>query len=635
MTENKICVLDDHTANQIAAGEVVERPSSVVKELVENAVDAQSRRITVEIRDGGVDFIRVSDDGEGMSPIDAQFCLLRHATSKIRAADDLLRLCTLGFRGEALPSIASVSRLTIVTRQGHAQWATQVQVKPGCAPEVREIGGELGTTVTVEDLFYNTPARRKFLRTTATEVTYITDMLSRLAVSRPDIAFVLINNERTVFMTPGSGNELEAVGSVYGHRVQEQVLPLTLTTSSEEACGAVVSGYIGKPSLVKSSRQWQTVIVNGRVISNKMLSRAIDQSFHSLLPAAGHPFAIIHIQIPAEQVDVNVHPQKAEIKFADERSIFRLVHKTIRDRLILPSETPLEGSKNGEFSLQRLESVAYPSYAQTDLPTFTQYSAGSLASDKGAAYLPVQRDSDYVAEQTANFVPEAELPPLLLEVATGIPTKEFSTGILSPRSEGEQILSGVADSSALLRPLGQLEQKYIIAVSNNELYLIDQHAAHERIVYERLANRSKEIPGQQLLVPIIVDISLVEEELLEKHQDLWREFRFSCSLAGPGKLRIDELPADIDTCEAEPLIREIFAHLKDHHRISLQELRHLFLQTAACHGAIRAGQALSLAEMRRLLDDLAALHMPYTCPHGRPCVIRFGSNDLSRMFKRT
>ena len=323
-----IHLLDDSTINKIAAGEVVERPASVVKELVENAIDVGATRIEVEIMAGGTSFIRVTDNGKGMSREDAAMAIKRHATSKIRAVSDLNTVSTLGFRGEALPTIASVSRFTMLTREAGSDLGTRVSITGGKDTDIREAGCSLGTTIQVEDLFFNTPARKKFLKTNHTETAHINDFIVKLALSHPEIAFRLISNNKTAVATPGRGNVVDTIRAIYGVSVADSVLGLEFV--GEEIS---VDGYITKPSMLKASRGWQTFIVNGRLIQNRAIAKAIDNAYKALIPKSGYPFALLNIQVPQRTIDVNVHPQKSELKFEDESSVFKAVYKAVHDAL--------------------------------------------------------------------------------------------------------------------------------------------------------------------------------------------------------------------------------------------------------------------------------------------------------------
>ena len=359
--EHAVRLLDTNTANQIAAGEVVEKPASVVKELVENALDAGADKIEVTIFAGGTEYIRVTDNGCGMSEADAKMAVLRHATSKLTKAEDLLSLNTLGFRGEALPSIASVSNFTLLTRPESEDFATSVHIDGGENTEVTASGGSTGTTVIVENLFFNVPARRKFLKTVSTEGRYISELLTRLALSRPDVRFKLVNNDKEVLSTPGDGDLEHAIRALYGKNVAENLLEVSLNDPKVR-----VSGFIGKPTLLKGTRQWQTFFVNGRCIGSKMLSKAMDHAYQSQIPKSGFPFAVINLKVDTASVDVNVHPQKSEIKFSDDSLIYKAMYKALTDALTKPMSaqktqvTLLPDSELNVFVKPQPQSVSVP-----------------------------------------------------------------------------------------------------------------------------------------------------------------------------------------------------------------------------------------------------------------------------------
>ncbi len=598
MTQPVIRVLDENTANKIAAGEVVERPASVVKELVENALDAYGKNIEVTIADGGVGFIRVADDGMGMARADAELAVLRHATSKISSAEDLFSVHSLGFRGEALPSIAAVSRFSLITRPHDAALATYVEVTGGAITDVREAGGGVGTVVTVADLFYNTPARRKFLKTPATENGHIHDILGKLALSHPEVAFKLVNNDRLVLATPGNGGLPAALASLYGPKVGDELLPVAY-----EEEGLAVGGYVAKPTLLKSSRLWQTFIVNGRVVASRLLAKALDNAYHSLLPKSGYPLAVLTILLPADAVDVNVHPQKSEIKFRDEGKLFKAVHRAV--------SAALAGARPEEAAA--VPAVAWP---RAERPGYGQQS----------------------------YVPPASSAPLWRE--TPLP---FAAAREAIRQESdlagvnaappEPVAAAAEDTAqaptAALVPLGQVGDCYIVARGADGLYIIDQHAAHERILYERLGAASDRIPVQTLLVPVFIDLDNREAALVGEHLATFAALGFTLEQVGPATFRLTEMPADVPPGDGRAFLHDILVLLEGRAAPSAAELRHACLQTAACRAAVKAGDSLSMRQIQALLQELAATSLPYTCPHGRPAIVRFGADELAKLFKRT
>lgn len=596
-----IHVLDENTANKIAAGEVVERPSSIVKELVENAIDAQSSNIEIEIADGGISFIRVTDDGTGMSYEDAKLAILRHATSKISAAEDLAAITSLGFRGEALPSIAAVSRFSLTTRlrENHSL-ATYVEVVGGVTADIREAGGNVGTTIVVKDLFFNTPARKKFLKTPSTESSHIHDILTKLALSYPNIAFKLINNSRLVLSTPGNNQLQDALTSLYGQKISPDLLPVHNHNTNENI---IISGYLSKPTLLKSSRQWQTIIVNGRVINSRSIAKALDNAYHSLLPKSGYPLAVLNINVPTDTIDVNVHPQKNEIKFSDEQKIFRSVYKAVIDVLSAP-HAPDQLAATVEFK---------PNSYQSAPPPGSNYQKAS-----------------YDPSPITSFWQETPIP---LTAARDILEKEEIVSFTMPVSN--MPAASEEDPQFTLYPLGQVDDCFIISKGPDGLYIIDQHAAHERILYDKMSQHTDRIPSQQLLVPLFLDFDTTEINIALGYHDTFYKLGFTLELVGPNTLRLSELPSDIPLSEAESSIRQILESIQNMHDPNPQELRHNCLQIASCRAAIKAGETLNMRQMQALISELCSTNLPYTCPHGRPAMIRFTPKDLYKMFKRT
>ncbi|KYZ77143.1 DNA mismatch repair protein MutL [Anaerosporomusa subterranea] len=594
-----IRILDETVANQIAAGEVVERPASIIKELVENALDAGARSIAIEIADGGISFIRVTDDGSGMSETDARLAVIRHATSKITSADDLSRIATLGFRGEALPSIAAVSKFTLITRLPEANLGTRLEIHGGSLLEVSETGADSGTSITIVDLFYNTPARRKFLKAAAAEASQIHLAVVRLALSRSEIAFRLINNGKLVLSTPGGGSIEEVMGCVYGHQIVPELLPLP------DAFGEVrVSGCIGKPSILKSSRQWQTFIVNGRVISNRMLSKALDNAFHSLLPHSGFPLAVVTINLSPADVDVNIHPQKSEVKFRDERSIYGAVYRSVSDALT---------------QARQPQSIAAPYLLEKHM----------TEAPRNADLSP-----SVTTHQPALFVPDRLNAPVLplsvvRESLAAVDSLAGSANVFHSSETTEQ------DTGMYLQALGQVENCYIVARGTDGLYIVDQHAAHERILYDKMQQASGRVHVQKLLIPILLTIDPLEGRAIAEAEPALQELGFTLEPFGPDTYRLTEVPADVNTGEAEALLKDALRLIGELRDLSPAALRHAYLQTAACKAAVKAGDLLNIRQLQAILDELCLTDRPFACPHGRPAMVRFGGDELGKMFKRT
>jgi len=649
-----IHVLDDNTINKIAAGEVVERPASVIKELVENAMDAGATRIEVEIMAGGTSFMRVTDNGRGMSAEDAHLAILRHATSKIREVGDLNTVGTLGFRGEALPTIASVSRFTLLTRREGDDLGTRVTITGGKEPDFIEAGCNIGTTVKVEDLFFNTPARKKFLKTNHTEGSRINDFIVKLALSRPDIEFHFINNNKMSVVTPGTGNLYDTIQAIYGGKTADSLLGLTLEDEDIK-----ISGYITKPSMLKSSRAWQTYIVNSRIIQNRAIAKAIDNAYKSLIPKSGFPLAVLCIEVPQRTIDVNVHPQKSELKFEDESRVFKAVYKAVLDAIrpagrglgevaavvekpeqhvtmepmqFVPATEPLaepiipqwpqaEARPAGQPAVQRAQPKTIYEAVHRTAPISARTMAGfsaaqqSLREERGAAAMPDSSVLDH-----PGMVAESSAPAM----KSGVDAEA------SPCQEGE-----VLQYDGSVVPIGQVDLTYIIAQDAKGLYIVDQHAAHERILFDKFSAMAGDIPSQQLLVHQILSFDRKEAELVASHQELFASLGFHMEMSGNQEFRLIEVPADVPVSEAEDIIREILTNLMDIHETTAKEIRQACLATTACRAAIKAGEELNLRQMEILLEELSHTPFPFTCPHGRPTILKFSSEDLAKMFKRT
>ena len=661
--EAEVRLLDTNTSNQIAAGEVVEKPASVVKELVENALDAGADSIEVTIFEGGTEYIRVADNGCGMTEENARMALKRHATSKIRAVDDLRSLHTLGFRGEALPSIASVSRFQLLTRPASADLATSITVNGGEEEECIRTGGPAGTTIIVRDLFYNVPARRKFLKTVSTEGRYITEMLTRIALARPDVRFRLTSNDKEVLVTPGLGNLKDTIAALYGKKVSDDLLPVQLAGVFADVS---VKGFIGKPTLLKGTRSWQTILVNGRSVNNLMIGKAIEHAYQSQIPKRGFAFAVLDIHVDPATIDVNVHPQKSEVKFSDESLVYKAVYRALTEALTQPMHAEKESGLQ-ERNRQALASVMERAGQETDAlrrnaaedtvsqplsagksfgalqytqPMSSQQSMFGDVTEKGRqghlnrdfgegsarTQQPVWKRPDKVYGEEAPKEPVYSLGETrqLLEEQASIKTEPA----ISLQAAGQ-------DTLETIWPVGQVDKTFIIAQSEDTLYLIDQHAAHERILYDKLVLSHNDIPAQQMLIPLYITLQAEEVELLEQYHDVFYKLGVDVTTAGETSVRVASLPSDIRNEDAEEFIKEIAQYLREHRTPQASELRQDVLHMTACRAAIKAGEVLNMRQMRQLIIDLCNTTHPFTCPHGRPCMIAVTSDELYKMFKRT
>lgn len=652
-------VLDETTINKIAAGEVVERPASVVKELAENAIDAGAARIEIETMAGGTSFIRVTDDGWGMSPENARLAIMRHATSKISSVEDLLTIGTMGFRGEALPTIASVSRFSLRTRRPDDQLGTAIEITGGKAAAISETGCAPGTTVKVEDLFFNTPARKKFLKTPHTEGQKISEAITKLALANPGIAFKYVSNNRPVIATPGSGDRRETIRALYGQQAAESLLPLNFSDTD-----VTIGGYVSKPSMLRSSRGWQTFFVNGRIISSKALAKALDNAYRSLIPNSGYPLAVLDIRVNPRSVDVNVHPQKSEVKFEDEGRLFRAVYKAIVDAIRpagqnlnqvaasvehverryvtggaghRPGTVPSAGG--GLFGAGQAGPGGFTfgpektTVTEEDLDSFRQ-ARETVQGGNGQVHLSDEYRRKLAGETAGTEIKMAEEgdgSPLTGESFAGGRPIAAESGENRPLLPGSDPLAGDRVPEAL----GQIARCYIVARDDTGLFIVDQHAAHERILYDRLSAMSDNVPSQGLVLHQILDFPPVESQLIAREQALLNQFGYYLEPCGEYQFRLTAVPADIPVSEAVDTIRQILMSVTEEKNVTAANLRHHCLATTACHSAIRQGDELTVRQMQLLIEELARTNRPYTCPHGRPTILRFDRDALALMFKRT
>ena len=623
-----IHVLDEKTANKIAAGEVVERPSSVIKELTENALDAGATTVEIEIADGGSSYMRVSDNGSGMSEEDAKKSIIRHGTSKISSIEDIFSITSLGFRGEAVPSIAAVSELVMTTRMNDTDLAFRMVLSGGSVKEEEHTGASVGTTMEVRNLFFNTPARKKFMKSERTESSKISDIITKLALTRPDVAFTFINNGRTVLQTGGTGDDLETIAAIYGAAVAKEVFPVTYENEN-----FTIHGYVGKPSLLKSTRAWQTCIVNRRVIHNAVVFKAIENAYHAMLPKSGYPFALLYVETDPATIDVNVHPAKTEIKFADEQQMYRAVYHCIITAL-MSREKPDQIATPVNLSTRQIEKAVPAKEVENRQGSFTfstprdgGFSTEGRKNNGGSlehGYVPVQR-------QDKPYTPEPHV-------------KAYAAGEENPFSAVREELSESVKEHSVIHfdgdedvfiPLGAVADCYIVAKKGEDLYIIDQHAAHERVRYDKFCKRTESMPSQQLLTAEFVEADSSDMQLFSEKEEVFRDLGYIYTEAGPTTLRMEAIPADLPTSHIADSLQEICHILHESPQTDKATLRHSSLAYLSCHGAVKAGDTLNVREMKELLEALFHTETPYVCPHGRPIIVRFTPGELAKLFKRT
>jgi DNA mismatch repair protein MutL len=608
---NRIAVLDEHTANRIAAGEVVERPASVVKELVENSLDAGATQITVTVENGGRELIKVIDNGCGMTREDAVLSLQRHATSKIRDADDLDSIKTLGFRGEALPSIASVSVMEVITKHESANDAVRLEVEAGTITNLESVGAAQGTTVIVRNIFFNTPARLKFLKTATTELSHIAEIIGWFTMAYPGVRFRLFHGAREVLSSPPQGDRLSCIAQVMGRDLAKQMVRIGFETAVMK-----VEGYVSNPSFTRINRRDQVFFVNGRPIKSKTITHAIDQAYRGLLLPGRYAAAVLHIELAPELVDVNVHPTKAEVKFSSEQEIHSAVYRAVNEALMAGAaaptiQVPIDRSAH-ELRLRPSGEKALQDRLITN------------ASQDLAAF------QDALARRRAEAIAEAG-DPFVWQKGEGVPPEE------SPVPEANfDAARTVALSS--VRVIGQARNTYIVGECDDGVLLIDQHVAHERVLYDRMVHAEQErgTAIQGLVIPLTLSLSARELAVVEKRVECLRKAGFELESFGGKTCLVRGVPSSIKPTEAEAILRDMIQELVD-----LSVAKHLLVRpdqvliTASCKMAIKAGEVLSREEMERLIEDLLKCANPFVCPHGRPIIVSLSNWELDRKFRRT
>ncbi|MCK3829649.1 DNA mismatch repair endonuclease MutL [Pseudomonas fluorescens] len=627
---SRIELLSPRLANQIAAGEVVERPASVIKELLENSIDSGARRIDIDVEQGGVKLLRVRDDGSGISSDDLPLALARHATSKIRDLEDLERVMSLGFRGEALASISSVARLTLTSRTRDAEQAWQVETEGrDMAPRVQPAAHPVGTSVEVRDLFFNTPARRKFLKAEKTEFDHLQEVIKRLALARFDVAFHLRHNGKTILSLHEANDDAaraRRVAAVCGSGFLEQALPIEI-----ERNGLRLWGWVGLPTFSRSQADLQYFFVNGRAVRDKLVAHAVRQAYRDVLFNGRHPTFVLFFEVDPSVVDVNVHPTKHEVRFRDGRMVHDFLYGTLHralgdvrpdDQLSAPIVTAVvrpSGPEAGEFGPQGEMSLAANLLQST--PSQPAYTAPNSGAGAGYQYQYTPRPQ--------STVPVAEARAAYREFFAPLPGAEPGAAPSLPEGGGDIPPLGYA--------LAQLKGIYILAENAHGLVLVDMHAAHERIMYERLkiAMASEGLSGQPLLVPESLAVSQREADCAEEHHSVFQKLGFELQRLGPETLAIRQIPALLKQAEANRLVADVLADLMEYGTSDrIQAHINELLGTMACHGAIRANRRLALPEMNGLLRDMENTERSGQCNHGRPTWTQMGLDDLDKLFLR-
>lgn len=637
----EITVLDSSTIDKIAAGEVVERPSSVVKELVENAIDSGADAITVEIKEGGISFIRVTDNGSGIEKSQVPKAFLRHATSKIRAVEDLLSVSSLGFRGEALSSIAAVAQVELISKTAADLTGLRYTIEGGVEKDVEEIGAPAGTTILVRNLFYHTPVRRKFLKTAQTEGGYISDLMEHMAMSKPHISFQYIQNNQMKFHTSGNGDLKEIVYRIYGRDTAAELLPVKAQMN-----GITMEGYLGKPVMNRANRAFETYFVNGRYIKSDVMNKAIEEGYKGYLMQHKYPFTALHFTIAPEYLDVNVHPNKMDIRFTNQNTFYDFIIRTVTEALsakeLIPEVTPEPSKKPASENVQtqhivaKTERVPEPfeaarkaEAAQTEMVAETAEYAALEPKMQDVLQNPIwnkvvgsMSQPDEIRKDSihANVIKSKEH----IIVEKPIQMDFFEEKLLSKEARDDYNI------------LGQIFDTYWLVSIRDRLFIIDQHAAHEKVKYERLLKQIQaQSPVTQMLnPPIILTFSAKEEAVYKQYEKQFQALGFETEEFGSGSYAIRSVPTELFGSREKQLFIEILDELIEKPLGGVPSVMAEKLASMACKAAVKGNHALSRAEAEHLIDELLSLDNPYHCPHGRPTIISMSKYEIEKKFKR-
>lgn len=647
----KIAVLDQNTIDKIAAGEVVERPASVVKELVENAIDAGADAITVEIKDGGISFLRITDNGSGLEKEQVRLAFLRHATSKITDAEDLMHILSLGFRGEALSSIAAVSQVELITKTEEDLTGTRYVIEGGREKSLEDIGAPGGTTFLVRNLFFNTPARAKFLKTPATEGGYISSIMEQMALSNPKIAFKYVINGQVKLHTTGNGSVREVIYSVYGREIAGELVELHY-----EKDGISIGGYVARPVVSRGNRNYENYYVNGRCVKNRVVTKAIEDAYHAFMMQHKYPFTALSIQVQQNILDVNVHPTKKEVRFSNEPLIYNAVYEAVTEALgrreLIPKvrepekkepkpvirrdEIPEPFEQKRRMEEQHAAAAEKPLPAQTETPAGPVYTAKPVCNAK-----PETKETPGKEEEIIGSAPVSRIQE---EPASYTAAPSDTSDSVGERSTGEKAEQLNLFEQKLLSPesrirhriIGQVFDTYWLVEFDEKLFLIDQHAAHEKVLYEQIMKEyeNKSISSQLLSPPMVVSLNMEEETALLDYMDTFTALGFVIEPFGGKEYTISAVPYNLYNLNSKDLFIEILDSLSvEGSRIPLTMVTDK-LATAACKAAVKGNNRMSHREAETLIDELLTLDNPYQCPHGRPTIISMSKYELEKKFRR-
>lgn len=612
-------VLDQQTIDKIAAGEVIERPASVVKELVENAIDAGATAITVEIKEGGISFIRITDNGCGIEKEQVSLAFLRHSTSKIRSVEDLLTVSSLGFRGEALSSIAAVSQVELITKTAQEISGVRYVIEGSKEKTLEEIGAPEGTTFLVRNLFYNTPARRKFLKTPQTEAGYVGDLMERLALSHPEISFKFINNNQVKLHTSGNSNLKEIIYHIYGRDIAANLLEIR-----GENEWFSVQGFIGKPLISRGNRNFESYFINGRYVKSSLIAKSIEEGYKSFVMQHKYPFVVLQLSINGQLLDVNVHPTKMELRFSNGEVVYQFLEKLIRDTINqseLVYQVTLEKERRQKTQETQKQHIPEP-FETKRLEAIKESIRKDTPYEKKYPQMP---KTDRVAEVSTYALPKTQSQPEQpKEEIIEKPVQEDMRKLLDIESRKEHKI------------IGQLFETYWLVEFDNQLYIIDQHAAHEKVLYERTMKslEQKEFTSQTIYPPVLLTLNMQEEELLKKYMDYFKQLGFEIEHFGGKEYSVTAIPGNLFGLDGKQLVVEILDSLMSFHGNEKPDMITEKIASMSCKAAVKGNQKLSRAEEEKLIDELLTLENPYHCPHGRPTIISMTKYELEKKFKR-
>lgn len=629
----KIQVLDGETINKIAAGEVVERPSSVVKELVENAIDAGATAVTIEIQDGGTSLIRITDNGSGMEKEDIAMAFLRHSTSKIRSSEDLQTIRSLGFRGEALSSISAVAQVELLTKTAHAMTGCRYRIDGGVEKSMEDIGCPDGTTFIVRQLFYNTPARRKFLKSNMTEAGYINDLIARLAMSHPEVSFKFINNRQNRLHTSGNGRLKDILYHIYGRDISSNLLPVDV-----EQDGVQVTGFIGKPIICRGNRSYENYFINGRYIKSPVITQAIEDAYKTFTMVHKFPFAVLHFTLDAAELDVNVHPTKMEVRFSHGQELYRFVYEALRrilfGRELIPEVKPSEPKKPEMQTASPLDTVPK---VRPEQPKVQQTQKTTVQPEIKQVQMSV--DKPHTEETKLKVADVKEKKEKLPEPFEKNRLEAIRSSMVEEKPQQYELFeTGLLTKEARVRHklIGQVFDTYWIVEYDGKLFIIDQHAAHEKVLYEKLMKRFKESQPmiQMIQPPIILTLSMTEVDLLNRYTDDFKRMGFEFESFGGKEYALRGVPSDLYGFTGKEMVTELLDELAGEAPRIRDDIVGDRIATMACKTAVKGNMRISVKEADALIEELLQAENPYTCPHGRPTIISMSKTELEKRFKR-